>query len=1464
MSASVKPSRRAPGRWRRPLRIAAALVVLLIVLPALLVALVNTPPGRRLLIGIVEGAVSGPDLTLAIGRIDGTIPVDMTVRDVAVGDSAGPWLTVGRARLAWSPLALLHGRLVVNTVEAADVALDRLPAAGPADDSSQGGVPLPPLPVTLDRVAIDMTIGAPVAGVATAVTLDASGGAGPERVWIDATARIGRPGAVDGRVVLDAAWAPDSDLLDIELTATEPENGLVAALIGLAPAPPLDLRLSGDGGPSGWTGKISGGFGSGASLDLGLDLAMKPAPRAAVTGTAEVARFVPPEAAPLVSGLRIDAATRLEDDTATIETLDLRTDALSASVRGSAGPKALDLTVAAAIPKLSALMPLTGLALDGAAEVSGTVAGTPSLPAVGLTLTATGIAVDDARVGSLEATFKTVSADAEHIGVTLDAKAGGIRSGVDPADRLLAGGLTLSIGGTADRDLDDLRIERATVSAEPLTLSASGSLASLSRLDAEIGLRADDLGPLGAAIGQHLEGRASVDATVTAALDSGTADVLFGVSADGLGIGVPAIDPLLAPGVGGAGHVERHADGRISIDGLGIEGPPGRIDAEAALDPATGDIGRAELSVTLPDLALLSDAAGTALAGSVRIDASADGTLAAPRPVVRVTGDGVTAGGVAVSDIRIAADVDGLPDRPEVAFTASATALDAPVTLSTRIALDADGRIAVPALRLDGAGLTVAGAVTVDPATLGMDGRVNVTATDLGPALAIAGLQGGGRAAAAVRLAADGGQGAGISLVGRDLAIVSGESRVALARIDGTIQAGDLLAAPRGRADISLQGLATAGVAVDRASLTLDGSVADARATLEARGDVGAPFDVATELVATGVDTATPSLRIARLSGRYDSLPISLSRPATLSVALPSADAAPGTLPDARVDTLALDAGGLALTLSGGVSEGRLDAHAALETTAATLLRLAGREDMTGSGRISADLAMSGTLEAPEARLRMTAPQIALTSADGDPLPPIGASVTATLDRASLTVAARADVSGAATLDLDGGASAGLTLVPFAFDLGPATPLHGTLALNGDLTRLAPLLPLDGDRLSGRASGRITLAGTLGDPDLGGRLAVDEGRYENRSTGMVLTDIGVTLAATPTGLSVERLTARGEDGGTVTGSGALLFDAGNVSPLTASITVKDLHVLRNDLGSAYADADLKMTLGGLDNSVTGTARMHDAVFSLPTGLPASVTTVEVVDVTDGAAPAGPPPEPPGLIALDIDLTVADDTRISGRGLNSFWNGQLEVKGDVTAPRIFGGVDLQRGTLIALGRRFELDVGRIRFAGRSPPNPRIDIQAIVDIPGATATIGVSGQAKRPELEISSRPALPRGEILSRLLFGTGAAQLSATQALALANSLAGLAGQSPSIGIVDRVKKFLGLEDVALLGDGDESGGGLSASRSFGDSVDVRVEDGLGGGPSSVVLDARIIEGLNLQSTISPDDTSIGLFWKHDY
>ncbi|MEJ0018046.1 MAG: translocation/assembly module TamB domain-containing protein [Acetobacteraceae bacterium] len=215
---------------RRAAKWIGGIVLVLVALPVLLVLALNTPPGRSAVAWLTPRLTG--DTVRLIG-ISGRFPDALRIERIALRDADGDYAVVEGAALDWSPLQLVHRRIVIDRLAAARVAAIRMPGGS----SSSGGFVVP-APVTLRSLQVArLDVGAALAGKPVAVALDGSG-------ELDSLTDFGgtltvRPLEGEGRYAVTGTSRAGK--LSARLTATEPPGGLVA---GLADLPDLGaIRL---------------------------------------------------------------------------------------------------------------------------------------------------------------------------------------------------------------------------------------------------------------------------------------------------------------------------------------------------------------------------------------------------------------------------------------------------------------------------------------------------------------------------------------------------------------------------------------------------------------------------------------------------------------------------------------------------------------------------------------------------------------------------------------------------------------------------------------------------------------------------------------------------------------------------------------------------------------------------------------------------------------------------------------------------------------------------------------------------------------------------------------------------------------------------------------------------------------------------------------------------------------------
>lgn len=211
---------------------------------ALVFVLLNIDPGRRL-VERLAGQLTGGMVQIA--GLSGRFPDALRLAHAEVCDAKGAWVLVDDIVLDWSPARLLSREARVDALTIGRIQVPRLPEQSsqptPAKPASSQPFSLP-VRVAVERLhAGRVEIGAPVAGVAAAASLDGSlHGQSLDDAAADlAIARLDSPGSY--RLHAQITSASISAKLDLE----EPADGLIAAIAKLPDLGALSVHATVDG-----------------------------------------------------------------------------------------------------------------------------------------------------------------------------------------------------------------------------------------------------------------------------------------------------------------------------------------------------------------------------------------------------------------------------------------------------------------------------------------------------------------------------------------------------------------------------------------------------------------------------------------------------------------------------------------------------------------------------------------------------------------------------------------------------------------------------------------------------------------------------------------------------------------------------------------------------------------------------------------------------------------------------------------------------------------------------------------------------------------------------------------------------------------------------------------------------------------------------------------------------------------
>ena len=141
---------------------------------------------------------------------------------------------------------------------------------------------------------------------------------------------------------------------------------------------------------------------------------------------------------------------------------------------------------------------------------------------------------------------------------------------------------------------------------------------------------------------------------------------------------------------------------------------------------------------------------------------------------------------------------------------------------------------------------------------------------------------------------------------------------------------------------------------------------------------------------------------------------------------------------------------------------------------------------------------------------------------------------------------------------------------------------------------------------------------------------------------------------------------------------------------------------------------------------------------------------------------------------------------------------------------------------------------------------------------------------PTLAIESSPILPQEEVLSIVLFGKESKNISAFQAIQLANNLKRLSGHGSAMSFdpISSARKLLGVDDIKVKTNKNELGQqetAVGVGKYLTDKVYFEIERGMQAGTGKGRIEVEITNHMFIESSSGGTDlNSIGVNWRNDY
>ena len=491
--------------------------------------------------------------------------------------------------------------------------------------------------------------------------------------------------------------------------------------------------------------------------------------------------------------------------------------------------------------------------------------------------------------------------------------------------------------------------------------------------------------------------------------------------------------------------------------------------------------------------------------------------------------------------------------------------------------------------------------------------------------------------------------------------------------------------------------------------------------------------------------------------------------------------------------------------------------------------RLAGTADATfdlarreGNWQGAISWKQRGTL------LRVAEPSLDATEVS---MPQLDIGVSLTGSDAQLTMNA----------ELDPGLEASLTAA--VNQLASDPHIDGQVYLRGDQWGWLPAVFPAVDDVAGEVTATMKFKGPLQRPDLGGEVALRDGRLAIPALNITLEQVSMTLQGRPQGrvLISSKATA---------GDGSLLLN-GEIDDLLSStrsvtLTLEGDSALVADWPEyrVWISPQLRVTGDAQGWRTQGSVAVPYAEIT-PRDLPESAVTPSA-DVQVLQRPAASRSQ----LALtgEVRLIAGERVQLKMKGLDTRLSGELLVAMNAgSVPNVQGQLAFKDGIFKVFGQSLTIRKGTLTYGG-PPDAPLVDVVAIREIAelGRTITAGIHIVGYPAELTttVFSEPPLGEADALSYLVAGRPLSGLSESQGGDLASAALSLS-ISQAAPIARELGERFGVDELSVSGGGDEMA--LVVGKNLGRRWYARYAYGVFSQIGTLFLGYRLGENLLLEA-----------------
>lgn len=201
------------------------------------------------LVSLIERKLSAPNRRVRLHNVQGVLSSQVSIDAITVSDKKGVWFKMTNAQMNWNRLALLRGRIDIDQLSVEQITFLRRPQGNSSFVSSLASekfsLPKSPLAISVKTLTAEHAMfKEKFFGFSADVSLKGNFALANGNFDVDIAAhRLDAPGSFSVLTKISNS----SRTAQIDISADEPQNGILANILHIEKHPALNLSIKGDG-----------------------------------------------------------------------------------------------------------------------------------------------------------------------------------------------------------------------------------------------------------------------------------------------------------------------------------------------------------------------------------------------------------------------------------------------------------------------------------------------------------------------------------------------------------------------------------------------------------------------------------------------------------------------------------------------------------------------------------------------------------------------------------------------------------------------------------------------------------------------------------------------------------------------------------------------------------------------------------------------------------------------------------------------------------------------------------------------------------------------------------------------------------------------------------------------------------------------------------------------------------------